>query len=109
MGFSEQEYFNYMNSPQWAEIKAKRKAIDGGKCCMCGSTQDLQIHHLTYRNFTQESPWTDVLTLCESCHKNVHVMMNRPTGRNEDGTMKHGWRERIPAGIAEALEARGLM
>lgn len=109
MSFSEQQYFSYMSSPQWAEKKRQRMAIDGGRCQMCGTTENLQIHHFGYKNFTTENPWVDLVTVCENCHKNIHVLMNRPTGRNEDGSMRHGWKNAIPHGIVTALEARGLM
>lgn len=74
--------------------------IDGYQCVMCGcrgtTTIPLEVHHITYRNIGNEDVYKDLLTLCRSCHRNVHIMMNRTTGYNADGTPKRGWKDDIP-------------
>lgn len=107
--FTTEEYFQYMSSPEWKAKKEQRIKIDAGRCQMCGSAENLNVHHVTYRTFGRENPWTDLICLCQSCHKNVHVMMCRITGKDENGKPRHGWKSDLPSGIAEALEARGLM
>ena len=60
-----------MNSPAW---KSKRNEIlkrDKYKCSLCNNHSRLQIHHVTYCNFSFESN-EDLLTLCETCHKLWH-------------------------------------
>ena len=64
------EYRAYLKSPQW---KAKRLQVldrDHHRCCACGSTENLQIHHHHYDELGHES--LDCLaTFCKTCHKEV--------------------------------------
>jgi len=63
------EYTEYLLSPEWEEIKKQMKARYGNKCELCGSTQDLEVHHLHYRNLGHED-LRDLLLLCHDCHIN---------------------------------------
>jgi predicted transcriptional regulator len=68
------EYQDQLNSPEW---KAKRKEIlirDGNKCKLCGSINNLQVHHLEYENgkFAWEYDNDKLITLCKNCHKKQH-------------------------------------
>lgn len=72
------------------EWKEKRKHImerDGNRCVICGSTEDLQIHHRQYR-FNEVTnrkvmPWDYpdkcLITLCKSCHEKGHRLHEIPT------------------------------
>lgn len=65
------DYNRYIDSPEW---KAKRKHAldrDHHRCTACGSSKRLEVHHLTYRNFTNE-PLHDLATLCLGCHEKHH-------------------------------------
>ena len=62
-------YEEYRKSPAW---KVKRDAViqrDGGQC-ICGA-QATELHHKTYDNIGRE-PLSDLVMLCEKCHKKVH-------------------------------------
>lgn len=87
-------YADYLKSEEWKEKARKRAEIDNFKCCMCGScgTQNnpLQVHHMTYHNIYRENIYKDLTTLCKSCHKAVHRMMNRLTAPNI-----HGWKDTL--------------
>ena len=112
MSFSKADYFRYLKSPAWQAKRQKRIKIDGHRCCMCGRTDEetiLTVHHIRYNTFQNEDPYRDLITLCENCHTSVHVLMNRVTGINPDGSIRHGWKTDLPAGIREALMERGLM
>lgn len=64
-------YKSYLKSPRW---KAKRKRVlarDGFKCVRCGNKYNLQVHHLTYKRIFKER-LSDLITLCQSCHKKEH-------------------------------------
>lgn len=75
-------YKKYMRSKEWEYKKAQRKEIDGYKCVMCGrpetKTKDgLQVHHVTYARLGHENIYTDICTVCSSCHKKIHAYYNR--------------------------------
>lgn len=63
-------YETYMRSPEWRARRAGFIAAAGGRCQYCGSTELLQIHHLSYTNLGNEKPH-DVAVLCRSCHANI--------------------------------------
>lgn len=90
------EYKKLLRSPKW---KRKRKVIlkrDGGKCTVCGSPNNLVVHHTYYLN-NYPDPWKypnkSLLTLCESCHRDFHEHHETPVracrGVRED--KKQGW------------------
>jgi len=64
------QYRVYLKSEGWRKFAAKIRA-DREKCERCGSTQSLQVHHLTYYRLGREHP-QDVQLLCKSCHEDVH-------------------------------------
>lgn len=89
-------YIIYLQSADWKRIAEKRKEIDGHVCVMCGSkgTQNnpLQVHHFSYKHVGNENPYTDLVTLCRNCHKDVHRLMDRVTDENG----RKGWRDSLP-------------
>lgn len=50
-----------------SRLKARRKVTLGKKCKLCGSTENLVRHHPDYNK-----PFV-IVTLCKSCHFNVHL------------------------------------
>ncbi len=67
------KYENYLKSETWQNKRQKRLQIDKCKCALCGSPEKLQVHHIRYPNILgQESVYTDLITLCDDCHKAVH-------------------------------------
>lgn len=67
------EYNQYINSPLWFVKRAQILKQRGNRCEECGTTQELQVHHLHYRTFRDERP-QDLKVLCEPCHKLWHRM-----------------------------------
>lgn len=68
--------------PNWEEQREKALDRDGHECLICGSTDDLHVHHKTpIRQFDRETDrWyklanalDNLVTLCNSCHKTVHT------------------------------------
>ena len=75
-------YREYMKSEKWQYKKAQRLEIDGYSCVMCGRPQSkcktpLQVHHTTYKRLGNENVYTDLCTLCGTCHKREHNLWNR--------------------------------
>ena len=69
-------YQEYMQSPEWQSKRSNRLKIDNYQCQKCGRPMDLEVHHLTYDNFGNENVYTDLITLCKSCHGDVERAKN---------------------------------
>ena len=65
------EYQGYLQSQHWRITRYDAKARAGRRCKRCGTTQDLQVHHLTYARKGFEHP-DDLEVLCKRCHYIVH-------------------------------------
>lgn len=61
------DYQKYINSARWKTKRKKAIAHYGGKCAVCGSTQNLTVHHKTYKRFGREK-LKDLEVLCRDCH-----------------------------------------
>ena len=46
-------YEDYLLTDEWKEKAQKRIEIDEGRCQMCGTTENIHVHHLTYHNIFQ--------------------------------------------------------
>lgn len=60
-----------MQSVQWKEKKAVVYAYYGRKCSDCGSTENLEVHHLSYKRLGSER-MKDLQVLCAACHRIRH-------------------------------------
>jgi phage terminase large subunit GpA-like protein len=65
-------YAFYLASPQWRAVREARLHIDGYHCKGCGRKSGLHVHHLTYERLGHENAYTDLVTVCASCHKRIH-------------------------------------
>jgi len=65
------KYKKYLLSKEWNDIKIDLFEFRGKKCERCGSTNQIQVHHLTYKNVFNEEP-EDLEILCKVCHKEEH-------------------------------------
>lgn len=83
------EYRAYLHSDEWKARVAERLKIDDYRCVVCGSRGTpqnlLQCHHLSYRHLGCEDVYRDLATLCEICHKNTHILLNRKTSPDRRG------------------------
>lgn len=65
------DYSAYIESPQWQRKRSERMAIDRKQCVLCGSVQNLQVHHVTYERLFNEK-MQDLMTVCHGCHEVLH-------------------------------------
>jgi len=65
-------YAEYMQSEEWWERRWEIIERDGGCCIRCKSTDDLQVHHLSYERLGDEED-ADLVTLCLDCHNLIHA------------------------------------
>ena len=63
-------------------IKAYVKWRDGGKCCICGSHEMLQIHHRMQRREGGSNRPDNLICVCGKCHKAFHA--GKLTGRHAE-------------------------
>ena len=77
---------SYNSQLKRKEWKLKRKEIlerDCNKCCKCGSSKNLHVHHKEYlpNKLAWEYDNDYLITLCANCHKIIHTK-NLPTTIN---------------------------
>jgi len=65
---------DYYNSPEWEEKRKAALDFYGHKCTICGTKDNLRVHHKTYSNFMNEN-MEDLTVLCDECHHNFHLML----------------------------------
>jgi len=46
---------------------------DGWRCQQCGHLAELQVHHIKLRSHLGNDAENNLITLCASCHQDVHV------------------------------------
>lgn len=67
------KYLEYMDRLEWRQFSFEVIDHYGGECWACGGEDDLQAHHLVYRNVM---PWeygmNEMRCLCRRCHAAVH-------------------------------------
>ena len=61
-------------SPKWKEKREEVFERYGKQCVECGSTKNIQVHHLIYRNghHLLEYNVNELIPLCKKCHKKIH-------------------------------------
>jgi hypothetical protein len=83
----------YIASPEWKTLRTGVIRERGAKCERCGSNEELQLHHTSYRRMGHEAP-EDLLLLCELCHGREHGRpIDRVSGVVTDGypTNRRQW------------------
>ena len=69
---TKEEYQEYLQSEHWLSVREERKKIDNYRCILCGSSENINVHHLSYENIGEENIYLDLLTLCKRCHFLLH-------------------------------------
>lgn len=75
-----EQYSQELKHPLWIKKRLAILKRDGYKCRICGSTENLRVHHLKYSNDKKawEYPNSDLITLCDECHQKVHSDYKHP-------------------------------
>lgn len=70
------KYKNYdlfLKSKYWKNIRIEVLKRDKFTCVYCGVKDNLQVHHLTYKNhYKEHKNLQDLITLCDKCHNSEH-------------------------------------
>jgi len=69
-----EEYHQLLKDGRWQRRRLEIMQRDDFKCTKCGTTNDLNVHHIRY--IAGRKPWeyddSDLITLCGKCHKKWH-------------------------------------
>lgn len=57
----------------YAELRREVLERDGWRCQYCGTTQNLEVHHLVPRSQGGDDDAQNLITLCARCHGDVHL------------------------------------
>ncbi len=105
----DQQYYEYLNSPEWKKIAYKRMEIDNFTCQGCGTKGNalnmLQVHHVNYRCIYHEEAhiYDSLITVCRSCHCILHNVMARKT--SPEGL--RGWKSNVNIPTVNTLTLSG--
>ena len=67
------DYYEYLKSPEWQEIRELALKRAGHKCQICGSNRNLDVHHNTYDSLGNEREYLeDLVVLCAEHHQLYH-------------------------------------
>ncbi len=91
MGNSKRDrYYASLKSKKWAKVRLRVFERDNRRCTVCGSKDDIVVHHtFYYEDYTE--PWaypiSSLLTLCGQCHHDYHSHHETPI-RGKNGKIK---------------------
>jgi 5-methylcytosine-specific restriction endonuclease McrA len=61
-----------LDSKSYSDLHRQVLERDGWRCQVCGSMQNLQVHHLKFRSQSGGDEEQNLITLCAQCHEQVH-------------------------------------
>jgi hypothetical protein len=67
-------YPEYLKSSHWLDLKENKARRTARRCGLCGSTKQLDCHHVLYRNLIDVQT-SDLRWLCRECHSLVHELL----------------------------------
>ena len=82
------EYEAYLASPEWGRMKKWAKSHYGNKCALCGSSDEIHVHHTNYKRLGREYP-EDLSLLCKWCHAKHHTPARDYS--DPDGHKQRNW------------------
>ena len=61
-----------LDPKDYRELHRQVLERDGWRCQLCGSMQNLQVHHVKFRSHSGSDAEQNLITLCATCHVHVH-------------------------------------
>ena len=83
------EYDEYINSKEWQVRRENFYSKHGKVCRCCGSTENIDLHHLNYNRLGYEED-EDLVPLCRDCHGVIHTFKDRYE-TNEGELLSNTW------------------
>lgn len=66
-------YAEYLQTPEWRELRCKAIEWAQDRCQVCYSTERLEVHHRCYGWRGHESQ-ANLIVLCHHCHELFHLV-----------------------------------
>lgn len=66
-----------LSTHRWQKLRAQALQRDGNRCRRCGNGGKLQAHHLVKPEHGGRDELSNLITLCDRCHRQTHKAMNR--------------------------------
>ena len=75
------DYHEYIRSDKWFNNPARQATLhrDRWHCRLCQSIDNIEVHHITYKNVGQERE-EDLISLCNECHNHTHKVAGPGAG-----------------------------
>lgn len=74
MNSRRKEYFRYLKSSEWSEVRSIALERTSGHCQFCGDFAS-EVHHVQYpKQFGDEHPNT-IVAVCKRCHDTAHGVL----------------------------------
>lgn len=67
------DYGDFLRTPYWDAVRCKIRYKYKYRCALCNNSQNLRVHHKTYKHHGYE--WfylEDLILLCDDCHEKFH-------------------------------------
>jgi 5-methylcytosine-specific restriction endonuclease McrA len=68
------DYNSYISSKKWAKRRRRYYACNPNTCKVCGSREEITLHHLTYERLGKELD-ADLMPLCWKHHQSFHDLI----------------------------------
>jgi hypothetical protein len=74
-------YRGFLKTDFWKNLAASKKLQVGGMCEVCGSTEDLEAHHIAYPTDWFQSSHEHLEVLCRKHHRQAHGLPHETYSR----------------------------
>lgn len=64
-----QSYSEKLSDPRWQRLRIKILNRDKNRCTYCQTNENIQVHHLKYTGEPWQAPESDLITVCDCCHR----------------------------------------
>lgn len=102
-----ERYANLRNPYFWPTFRHETLERDGHRCTQCGSTTDLEIHHITPVAAGGTNAPDNLTTLCHDCHAAIHAAEWRELAEERKRITEAQRQEAAAAALRETLRQHG--
>lgn len=102
-----ERHANLRNPFFWPTFRHEALERDGHRCTQCGSTTDLEIHHITPVAAGGTNAPDNLTTLCHDCHAAIHAAEWRELAEERKRITEAQRQEAAAAALRETLRQHG--